>query len=95
MDDEKPTHGPAGRSARARRPSPRGPARRTTARALTGAVLAALLLSGRGLLDGGAEERDPEWVLDEASERYFRPDLVGHSPGSSRSTSPCSRPWER
>ena len=80
MDDERPTYDPADRSAPARRPSPRGTARRTTARALTGAVLAALLLSGCGLLDGGAEERDPEWVLDEASERYFRPGLVMHSP---------------
>lgn len=80
MDDERPTRDPASRSARARRPSPRGTARRTTARALTGALLAAALLGGCGPMGGDTDRDEPEWVRDEPSERYFRPDLVVHSP---------------
>ena len=55
MDDERPTHDPAGRRERARRASPRGTARRRTARALTGALVTALLLGGCGPLGGGTD----------------------------------------
>lgn len=80
MDDERPTHEPAGRRARARRASPRSTARRRTARALTGALLAAALLGGCGLGGADTDRDEPDWVRDEASERYYQPDLVGHSP---------------
>ncbi len=52
-------------------------------RVLIGAAVTALVLSGCGLLGGDEREPgrggDPEWVLDEDSERYYRPDLVVHS----------------
>lgn len=49
------------------------------ARTAAAAALVAVLLGGCGVLGGGTDRGEPEWVRDPDSERYYRPGLVVQS----------------